>query len=71
MTWSMLQELNRRLEGLSYCRLRMFQDPAGMVWLEDLHAEASTEPIRIGSLTDAAGYVEAMEREERMVAVMN
>ena len=67
----MLQELNRRLEALSYCKLRMFQDPSGLVWLEDLRADPSTEPIRIGSLTDATGYVEAMEREERMVAVMN
>lgn len=67
----MLEELNRRLEALSYCKLRMLQDPSGLVWLEDLHADPSTQPIRIGSLTDAAGYVEAMEREERMVAVMN
>jgi hypothetical protein len=67
----MLQELNRRLESLSYCKLRMFQDPSGMVWLEDLHADPATEPIRIGSLTDAVGYVEAMEKEERMIAVMN
>jgi hypothetical protein len=49
----------------------MFQDPSGLVWLEDLRADSPTEPIRIGSLTDATGYVEAMEREERMVAVMN
>jgi|GEM_PF-2731651 hypothetical protein len=67
----MLQELNRRLESLSYCKLRMFQDPSGMVWLEDLHAAPLTEPIRIGSLSDAAGYVEAMEKAERMAAVMN
>jgi hypothetical protein len=49
----------------------MFQDPSGLVWLEDLRANPSTEPIRIGSLTDADGYVETMEKEERMVAVMN
>lgn len=67
----MLQELNRRLESLSYCKLSMFQDPSGLVWLEDLCADPSTEPIRIGSLADAAGYVEAMEKEERMVSVMN
>jgi hypothetical protein len=67
----MLQELNRRLEGLSYCKLRMFQDTSGMVWVEDLHASPSTEPIKIGSISDAAGYVEAMEKEERMAAVMN
>jgi hypothetical protein len=49
----------------------MFQDPSGMVWVEDLHASPSTEPIRIGSITDAAGSVEAIEKEERMAALMN
>jgi len=67
----MLQELNRRLQGLSYCKLRMFQDPSGMVWVEDLHSSPSTGPTRIGSIADAAGYVEAMEKEELMAAVMN
>ncbi len=67
----MLQELNRRLETLSYCTLRMFLDKAGSVWLEDLRNGSADDPVRIGSISDAARYVETLERDERMVAVMS
>jgi hypothetical protein len=67
----MLQELNRRLEGLSYCSLRMFQDSSGSVWLEDFGAGRGKDPVRIGTLADARGLVESLENEERMVAVMS
>ncbi len=67
----MLQELNSRLEALSFCKMRMFQDSSGSVWLEDLGVGTSTAPVKIGTLSDAKGYVEALEKEERMVAVMS
>ena len=67
----MLQELNKRLETLSYCNLRMFLDKAGSVWLEDVRKEFVHNPIRIGNLSDAVRYVETLERDERMVAVMS
>ena len=67
----MLQELNRRLETLSYCNLRMFQDSTGSVWLEDLRNGSIHDPVWIGTLSDATRYVETLEREERMVAVMS
>ena len=68
---NLLQELNRRLETLSYCSLRMFLDKAGSVWLEDLRNGSKHDPVRIGSLSDASEYVEKLERDERMVAVMS
>jgi hypothetical protein len=67
----MLPDLNRRLEGLSHSKLRMYQDSGGSIWLQDLHSASPCEPVNLGSLSDAIKFVEDMEREERMVAVMS
>ncbi len=67
----MLHELNRRLECLSYNCVRLFLDKSGFVWLEEPHASPSKEPVMLGSLLEARRYVETLEREERMVAVMS
>ncbi len=66
-----LLELNRRLEGLSHSKLRLYEDERGSIWLQDLRIASQAAPLNVGSLPDAVKYVENLEREERMVAVMS
>ncbi|HVP23915.1 MAG TPA: hypothetical protein VMS77_08395 [Conexivisphaerales archaeon] len=66
----MLQELNRRLEGLSFCNLRLFEDSSGLIWLEDM-GDGAKGPTQIGTFSEAKGFVESLEKDERMIAVMS